>query len=81
MDSFCPQDGSLSVIPRDCRGSVDFSLTFENYILVLIPAAALLILAPIRLSSVWNQSIKVVSPTILYALKTVSPSGFTKQSI
>lgn len=74
MNTLCPQDASLDVIPRECQGSIGFTLAFENYILVLIPGAILLLLTPIRIRTIWSRSVKVVSPTILQAVKTVSTS-------
>ncbi|KAF2228115.1 P-loop containing nucleoside triphosphate hydrolase protein [Elsinoe ampelina] len=81
MDSLCPQDSSLDVIPRECKGSIGFTLAFENYILVLIPGAILLLLTPLRLRTIWSRSIKVVSPTILQAVKTLSSLCFAGFSL
>ncbi|KAM0247924.1 hypothetical protein ACHAP5_003708 [Fusarium lateritium] len=43
----------------ECRDGFDFTLVFEQSILVLLPAALLLILAPIRLSRLRNVPVKV----------------------
>ncbi|TKX18902.1 ABC transporter-7 [Elsinoe australis] len=81
MNTLCPQDASLDVIPRECQGSIGFTLAFENYILVLIPGAILLLLTPIRIRTIWSRSVKVVSPTILQAVKTLSSLCFAGFSL
>ncbi|KAF4551534.1 ABC transporter-like protein 11 [Elsinoe fawcettii] len=81
MDFLCPQDTLLDVIPRECQGSIGFTLAFENYILILIPGAILLLLTPLRLRTIWSRSVKVVSPTILQAVKTLSSLCFAGFSL
>lgn len=65
----CPADTSVGWSSGDC--GIDFTLAFENYILILIPAASLILLAPLRLRTIWTRTIKVVTPTILQLIKTV----------
>ncbi|KAM0225506.1 hypothetical protein ACHAQD_001442 [Fusarium lateritium] len=43
----------------ECRDGFDFTLVFEQSILVLLPAALLLVLAPIRISRLRNVPVKV----------------------
>ena len=84
MDLLCPEDASLSIVPINCRGSIDFTVAFENYILILIPSAILVLLAPIRLQTIRSRSIKVISPTVLQAIKTFSAlcfAGFSLASL
>jgi ATP-binding cassette subfamily C (CFTR/MRP) protein 1 len=62
-------DGAVGV----CHGArPDLTLALEDYVLILIPAACLLLLAPIRLRRIWSRSRKVVAPTGLWCAKTVS---------
>lgn len=70
MAKHCPSDQSVSWLTGDC--GVDFTIAFEDYILILIPAACLLLLAPLRLRTIWSRSVKVITPTILQLFKTVS---------
>ncbi|KAK2932439.1 AAA ATPase domain [Fusarium oxysporum f. sp. vasinfectum] len=51
----------------ECRDGFDFTLVFEQSILVLSPAALLLILAPVRLFRLRNVPVKVTG----YRLQTV----------
>ncbi|KAF5689105.1 multidrug resistance-associated 1 [Fusarium circinatum] len=51
----------------ECRDAFDFTLVFEQSILVLFPAALLLILAPIRLFRLRNVPVKVTG----HRLRTV----------
>ncbi|KAG6985166.1 ABC transporter atnG [Fusarium oxysporum f. sp. conglutinans] len=51
----------------ECRDGFDFTLVFEQSILVLSPAALLLILAPVRLFRLRNVPVKVTG----YRLRTV----------
>lgn len=67
----CPSDGSVGLLGVECRSGLDLTIAFEDYILILIPAASLLLLAPIRLRTIWSRTIKVHTPTILQLVKTV----------
>jgi hypothetical protein len=53
-------------------GRPDLTLGLEDYVMILIPAACLLFMAPLRLRRTWGRSRKVVSPTILWWAKSVS---------
>jgi hypothetical protein len=62
-------DGSAGV----CHGGrPDLTLGLEDYVMILIPAACLLSMAPLRLRRTWGRSRKVVSPTTLWWAKSVS---------
>jgi ATP-binding cassette subfamily C (CFTR/MRP) protein 1 len=54
-------------------GRPDLTLGLEDYVMILIPAACLLFMAPLRLRRTWGRSRKVMSPTILWWAKSVSP--------
>ncbi|KAF2149258.1 P-loop containing nucleoside triphosphate hydrolase protein [Myriangium duriaei CBS 260.36] len=81
MDYLCPQDASLAIIPRNCKGNIDFTLAFENYILLLIPSAIMVLLAPLRLQTIRARTVKVISPTVLQAVKTFSSTCFAGFSL
>ncbi|KAJ4131432.1 hypothetical protein NW768_005618 [Fusarium equiseti] len=46
-------------VPPECRDGFDFTLVFEQSILVLIPASLLLIIAPFRILRLRNVPVKV----------------------
>jgi hypothetical protein len=46
-------------VPPECRDGFDFTLVFEQSILVLIPASLLLIIAPFRIFRLRNVPVKV----------------------
>lgn len=63
--------------PGVCHGGrPDLTLGLEDYVLILIPAACLLFMAPVRLRRIWGRSRKVVTPTALWWAKTVSLQHF-----
>lgn len=47
-------------------GEFDFSLSFENWFLVTLPAGVLLILTPIYASYYLRQQVKALSGTLLW---------------
>ncbi|KAF5605191.1 multidrug resistance-associated 1 [Fusarium subglutinans] len=70
LENLCPSSVDASFGPfvgPECRDGFDFTLVFEQSILVLFPAALLLILAPIRLFRLRNVSVKVTG----HRLRTV----------
>lgn len=68
MSSQNCQDGKAGV----CHGGrPDITLGLEDYVLILIPAACLILLAPVRLRRIWSRSRKVVTPTMLWWAKSV----------
>lgn len=67
----CASDGSVGLLGVECRSGLDLTMAFEDYILILIPAASLLLLAPVRLRTISSRTIKVHTPTILQLVKTV----------
>ncbi|RBR10554.1 uncharacterized protein FIESC28_09418 [Fusarium coffeatum] len=46
-------------VPPECRDGFDFTLVFEQSILVLIPASLLLVIAPFRIFHLRNAPVKV----------------------
>ncbi|KAF5647245.1 multidrug resistance-associated 1 [Fusarium sp. NRRL 52700] len=69
-DNLCTSSVDASFGPfvgPECRDGFDFTLVFEQSILVLSPAALLLILAPIRLFRLRNVPVKVTG----HRLRTV----------
>ncbi|THY82869.1 P-loop containing nucleoside triphosphate hydrolase protein, partial [Aureobasidium pullulans] len=68
--------------PGVCHGGrPDLTLGLEDYVLVLIPAACLLFMAPVRLRRIWGRSRKVVTPTALWWAKTISSTSFVALSL
>ncbi|CAD0099756.1 unnamed protein product, partial [Aureobasidium mustum] len=49
--------------------------------MILIPAACLLLMAPLRLRRTWGRSRKVMSPTALWWAKTISSTSFVGLSL
>lgn len=64
-DRFGPYAGPL------CRGGFDFSLLFEESILIILPSALLLILAPLRLFLLRRKG-EALNGGRLYLFKAVS---------
>ncbi|KAG9700130.1 P-loop containing nucleoside triphosphate hydrolase protein, partial [Aureobasidium melanogenum] len=62
-------------------GRPDLTLGLEDYVMILIPAACLLLMAPLRLRRTWGRSRKVVSPTALWWAKTISSTSFVSLSL
>ncbi|KAI4727274.1 P-loop containing nucleoside triphosphate hydrolase protein [Aureobasidium sp. EXF-10728] len=62
-------------------GRPDLTLGLEDYVMILIPAACLLFMAPLRLRRTWGRSRKVVSPTALWWAKTISSTSFVGLSL
>lgn len=73
MSAACSTDGSFGPGVGSCRGGFDFTLGFEDSVLGLLPQAALLLLAPIRLATLRRRHNKVARYSHLGFLKTVSP--------
>ncbi|KAF4462606.1 Multidrug resistance-associated 1 [Fusarium albosuccineum] len=60
--TFCASSADAAfgpIVGPECRDGFDFTLTFEQSILVLSPAALLLLVAPFRLFSLYNAPVKV----------------------
>lgn len=57
-------------VSSDCR-ALDFTLYFEDLILVCIPSALFILLAPLRLLTLLRQSARREDRKILLALKIV----------
>ncbi|KAI5259336.1 P-loop containing nucleoside triphosphate hydrolase protein [Aureobasidium subglaciale] len=62
-------------------GRPDLTLGLEDYVLILIPAACLLFMAPVRLRKIWGRSRKVVTPTALWWAKTITSGSFVSLSL
>ncbi|KAH0400493.1 P-loop containing nucleoside triphosphate hydrolase protein, partial [Aureobasidium melanogenum] len=62
-------------------GRPDLTLGLEDYVMILIPAACLLLMAPLRLRKTWGRSRKVMSPTVLWWAKTISSTSFVGLSL
>ncbi|KAH0018441.1 P-loop containing nucleoside triphosphate hydrolase protein, partial [Aureobasidium melanogenum] len=78
MSSKNCDDNSASV----CHGGrPDLTLGLEDYVMILIPAACLLLMAPLRLRRTWGRTRKVVSPTALWWAKTISSTSFVSLSL
>ncbi|KAL1301466.1 hypothetical protein AAFC00_005715 [Neodothiora populina] len=78
MVASCPSDGSVTWLSGRC--GIDFTVAFEDYVLILIPATCLLLIAPIRLRTIWSRSIKVATPTVLQLSKNLSALLFIGSS-
>jgi ATP-binding cassette subfamily C (CFTR/MRP) protein 1 len=59
------------VIDRECRDGFDFTLLFEQGILGLVPAAAFLLLCPVRLQMLVKRDVRT-QPHVMRFAKTVS---------
>ncbi|KAF5005603.1 hypothetical protein FDECE_7964 [Fusarium decemcellulare] len=60
--TFCASSADAAfgpIVGPECRDGFDFTLTFEQSILVLSPAALLLLVAPFRLFNLYNAPVKV----------------------
>ncbi|OJJ46205.1 hypothetical protein ASPZODRAFT_152404 [Penicilliopsis zonata CBS 506.65] len=64
-DRFGPQ------VNDGCRGDFDFTLLFEQSILTIGPSALLLLVFPIRIRQLWQQSAKTL-PTLLHKTKLIA---------
>ena len=70
--STCLNDDSFGPAVSGCRGDFDFTLTFEEIILSIVPSVCFILLAGLRiiqlsrkptvLSGHWFQAIKLVRP-------------------
>lgn len=72
MPRICPSDASFRPGIGSCRGGFDFSLTFEESILGIVPQAAILLLAPLRLATLRRRRDRVAKDSHLGFLKMVS---------
>lgn len=59
-------------VTDECRDGFDFTIVFEQSMLVILPASLLLVAAPIRLAHLRNASVKVAGQRLRLA-KLVSP--------
>jgi hypothetical protein len=71
MSKVCVTDGSFGPGVGSCRGGFDFSLLFEDSILGLVPQAAFLLLAPVRLATLRRRRDRVAKISHLGFLKLV----------
>jgi ATP-binding cassette, subfamily C (CFTR/MRP), member 1 len=82
MARFCPSDASFGpTLPSNCRSGFDFTLTFEDSILALVPQLTLLLLAPIRLSTLTRRRSRVRRNSHLGFLKELTSSSYAASSI
>ena len=72
MSRVCQSDASFGPGIGSCRGGFDFSLTFEESILGIIPQAAILLLVPLRLATLQRRRDRVAKDSHLGFLKMVS---------
>lgn len=74
-DSFGP------VVDAACRHGFDFTLTFEQSMLVLLPAALLILAAPFRLLHLRNATVKVDGRRLrdmkLVSQSTIGPDRYS----
>lgn len=57
MAHICPSDSSFGpAIDGSCRGGFDLTLLFEDSVLGLLPHAILLVVAPLRLSTLIKKT-------------------------
>lgn len=62
------------VVDAACRDGFDFTLVFEQFVFVLLPASLLSLVAPLRLMQLRKASVKVTD-NVSRALKLVSCSA------
>lgn len=69
----CPRavDNSFGPVVSGCRNNFDFTLLFEQSVLTFIPAALLLLVAPLRLLQLHKSDVKT-RPASISQLKLVS---------
>jgi ATP-binding cassette subfamily C (CFTR/MRP) protein 1 len=72
MSHVCQADTSFGPGAGSCRGGFDFSLTFEESILGIVPQAAILLFTPLRLASLRRRRDRVAKNSHLGHLKKVS---------
>lgn len=73
MSQVCGTDGSFGPAVGPCRGGFDFTLTFEESVLGLLPQVILLLLAPIRLMTLRRRRERIAKNSHLGFLKLVCP--------
>jgi len=71
MSRACHADGSFGPGIGSCRGGFDFTLSFEDSMLGLLPQAALLLLAPLRLATLRHRRRRIAKDSHLGVLKMV----------
>ncbi|KAF2683972.1 P-loop containing nucleoside triphosphate hydrolase protein [Lentithecium fluviatile CBS 122367] len=81
MSRVCQSDASFGPGIGSCRGGFDLTLVFEESALGLLPQAALLLLAPIRLATLQRRRDKVAKSSHLGFLKTVAGTCYVASSI
>ncbi|KAF2502909.1 P-loop containing nucleoside triphosphate hydrolase protein [Lophium mytilinum] len=81
MSRVCQTDGSFGPGIGACRGGFDFTLTFEDSVLSLLPQAAFLLLAPVRLNTLRRRKNRVAKNSHLGFLKIVTSILYTASSI
>lgn len=59
-------------VGEECRDGFDFTIVFEQSVLVLLPSSLLLLAAPVRLAQLRGASVKVAGHRLRLA-KLVSP--------
>ncbi|KAF2817519.1 P-loop containing nucleoside triphosphate hydrolase protein [Mytilinidion resinicola] len=81
MSRVCQTDGSFGPGIGSCRGGFDFTLTFEDSILSLLPQVAFLLLAPLRFNTLRRRKNRVAKNSHLGFLKIVTSILYTASSI
>ncbi|ORY18549.1 P-loop containing nucleoside triphosphate hydrolase protein [Clohesyomyces aquaticus] len=81
MSHACAADSSFGPGIGPCRGGFDFTLLFEDSILSLLPSAAFLLLAPIRLATLRRRRMKVAKNSHLGFMKMVATGCYAISSI
>ncbi|KAF2456054.1 P-loop containing nucleoside triphosphate hydrolase protein [Lineolata rhizophorae] len=81
MSHPCPTDGSFGPTVGSCRGGFDFTLLFEESILGLLPQAAFLLLAPLRLVTLRRRRSRIAKGGHLGTLKFISSVLYAASSI
>ncbi|KAF2472940.1 putative ATP-binding cassette transporter [Lindgomyces ingoldianus] len=81
MSRVCQTDSSFGPGIGSCRGGFDFTLVFEDSVLGLLPQAAFLLFAPIRLATLRRRRHKVAKNSHLGVLKLVATGCYAISSI
>ncbi|KAF2713348.1 P-loop containing nucleoside triphosphate hydrolase protein [Pleomassaria siparia CBS 279.74] len=82
MSQACYADGSFGpAIGSGCRGGFDFTLVFEDSMLGLLPHAALLLLAPLRLATLRRRRQRVAKNSHLGFLKMFTSGCYAISAI
>ncbi|RFU74819.1 abc multidrug transporter [Trichoderma arundinaceum] len=74
--SVCENDDAFGPAVSGCRGNFDFTVTFEKTILSILPSTCFVILAALRIVSLWRQP-HTTANSLLRAVKVVLLSSFS----